>query len=59
MFSFTKPQEILKRFELLVGSLSAGNNGVLPELIQLAHRLKDLGIITINQLNEILKGIYS
>ena len=55
---FTNPEELLKRFELLAGSLSAGNNGVIPELIQLAHHLKDLGIITINQLNKILRSIY-
>ena len=52
---FTNPEELLKRFELLVGSLSAGNNGVLPELIQLAHRLRDLGVVSNNQLNKILK----
>ena len=57
MFSFTKPQEILKRFELLVGLLSAGNNGVLPELIQIAHRLRDLGIVTNAQLNKLLEII--
>ena len=56
---FFNPEELLKRFQLLVGSLSAGNNGVIPELIQLAHHLKDLGIITINQLNKILRSIYT
>ena len=53
---FTNPEELLKRFELLSGSLAAGNNGVLPEYIQLAHRLRDLGVITNNQLNKLLKG---
>ena len=56
---YFSPQELLRRFELLISSLSAGNNGVIPELIQLAHHLKDLGIITINQLNKILRSIYS
>ena len=56
---YFSPQELLKRFELLGGSLAAGNNGVLPEYIQLAHRLRDLGIITNNQLNKLLKSIYS
>ena len=55
----TNPEELLKRFELLSGSLAAGNNGVLPEYIQLAHRLRDLGFITNNQLNKLLKSIYS
>ena len=56
-FNFSNPQELLKRFELLGGSLVAGNNGVLPEYIQLAHRLRDLGIITNNQLNTLLRKI--
>ena len=57
MFYFNNPQELLKRFELLNGSLVAGNNGVLPEYIQIAHRLRDLGIITNNQLNKLLRKI--
>ena len=54
---YFSPQELLKRFELLNGSLAAGNNGVLPEFIQIAHRLRDLGIITNNQLNKLLRKI--
>ena len=54
---YFSPQELLKRFELLGGSLAAGNNGVLHEYIQIAHRLRDLGIFTNNQLNELLKSI--
>ena len=53
---FSSPQHLLNRFELLSGSLSAGNNGVLPEFIRIAHHLRDLGIITNNQLNKLLKG---
>ena len=52
-------QELLKRFKLLSASLAAGNNGVLPEYIQISHRLRDLGVITNNQLNKLLKSIYS
>ena len=52
---YSSPQELLHRFELLNGSLAAGNNGVLPEFIQIAHRLRDLGIITNNQLNTLLR----
>ena len=51
------PQELLHRFELLNGSLVAGNNGVLPEYIQIAHRLRDHGIITNNQLNTLLRKV--
>ena len=54
---FSNPQELLHRFELLNGSLAAGNNGVLPEYIQVAHRLRDLGIITNNQLNTLLRKV--
>ena len=54
---YISPQELLKRFELLNGSLVAGNNGVLPEYIQIAHRLRDLGIITNNHLNKLLRKI--
>ena len=52
---YFSPQELLKRFELLGGSLAAGNNGVLPEYIQIAHRLRDLGVVTNNQLNNLLR----
>ena len=54
---YNNPQELLHRFELLNGSLVAGNNGVLPEYIQIAHRLRDLGIITNNQLNTLLRKV--
>ena len=54
---YFSPQELLHRFELLNGSLVAGNNGVLPEYIQIAHRLRDHGIITNNQLNTLLRKI--
>ena len=49
------PQELLKRLELLNGSLAAGNKGVLTEYIQIAHRLRDLGVVTNNQLNTLLR----
>ena len=54
---FSNAQELLRRFELLNGSLVAGNNGVLPEFIQIAHRLRDLGILSNNQLNKLLKKV--
>ena len=52
---YYSPQELLKRLELLCGSLAAGNNGVLSEYIQIAHRLRDLGVINNNKLNALLK----
>ena len=57
IMKYFSPQELLKRFELLGGSLAAGNNGVLSEYIQIAHRLRDLGVITNNQLNKLLRKI--
>ena len=54
---YNNTEELLHRFELLNGSLAAGNNGVLSEYIQIAHRLRDLGIITNNQLNKLLRKI--
>ena len=54
---YSSPQELLHRSELLNGSLVAGNNGVLPEYIQIAHRLRDHGIITNNQLNTLLRKV--
>ena len=54
---YNNPKELLHRFELLTGSLAAGNNGVLPGYIQIAHRLRDLGIISNKQLNKLLKKI--
>ena len=54
---FNTPQQLLRRFELLNGSLVAGNNGVLPEFIQLAHQLRDLGILTNKQLNTLLRKV--
>ena len=54
---YSSPQELLHRFELLNGSLVAGNNGVLPEFIQISHRLRDLGILTNKQLNTLLKKV--
>ena len=54
---YFSPQELLHRLELLGGSLATGNNGVLPEYIQIAHRLRDLRIITNNQLSTLLRKI--
>ena len=55
-FMYFSPQELIKRFELLGGSLAAGNNGVLHEYIQIAHRLRELGIVTNKQLNTLLRN---
>ena len=55
-YFYNSPQELIKRLELLAGSLNAGNNGVLSEFIQITHQLRDLGVVTNNQLNKLLKN---
>ena len=55
IFNNIGPQVLLNRLELLGGSLAAGSNGVLSEYIQIAHRLRDLGVISNKQLNKMLK----
>ena len=54
---YNNPEKLLKRFELLNGSLAAGNNGVLPEYIQIAHLLRDNGVVTNKQLNKLLRKV--
>ena len=53
---FNKPQELLKRLELLGGSILAGNNGVIPEFSQIAHLLNQMKVISKKQLNDLLKN---
>lgn len=52
---FKKPKELLKRLELLDASLRSGNNGVLIEYIHILHHLRDIGVISNDQLNKLLK----
>ena len=52
---FKKPKELLKRLELLDASLRSGNNGVLIKYIHILHHLRDIGVISNDQLNKLLK----
>ena len=52
---FNNPQELLKRLELLGGSILAGNNGVINEFSQIAHLLNQMKVISNKQLNDLLK----
>ena len=52
---FNNPQQLIKRLELLIGSLIAGNNGVIQEFSQIAHLLHQMKVITKKQLNDLLK----
>ena len=52
---FNNPQQLVKRLELLAGSIIAGNNGVKQEFSQIAHLLHQLKVITKKTLNDLLK----
>ena len=52
---FNNPLQLLDRFELLAGSIFAGNNGVKQEFSQIVHLLHQLKVITKKQLNDLLK----
>ena len=55
MTYFNNPHQLLKRLELLGGSILAGNNGVLQEFSQIAHLLNQMKVITKKQLNELIE----
>ena len=59
MIYFNNPHQLLKRLELLSGSILAGNNGVIPEFSQIAHLLNQMKIISKKQLNNLLKSYIS
>ena len=52
---FNNSQQLVKRLELLAGSIIAGNNGVKQEFSQIAHLLHQLKVITKKTLNDLLK----
>ena len=56
---FNNPHQLLKRLELLGGSILAGNNGVIPEFSQIAHLLNQMKVISKKQLNDLLKSYIS
>ena len=56
---FNNPHQLLKRLELLGGSILAGNNGVIPEFSQIAHLLNQMKVISKKQLNDLLKNYIS
>ena len=49
---FNNPLQLLDRLELLIGSILAGNNGVMQEFSQIAHLLHQMKVITKKQLND-------
>ncbi|MCV6608523.1 MAG: hypothetical protein OIF32_09940, partial [Campylobacterales bacterium] len=53
---FNNSLQLIKRLELLAGSIFAGNNGVKQEFSQIAHLLHQLKVVTKKQLNDLLKN---
>ena len=49
---FNNPHQLLKRLELLGGSILAGNNCVIPEFSQIAHLLHQMKVISKKQLDD-------
>ena len=52
---FNNPQQLVKRLELLAGSIISGNNGVKQEFSQIARLLHQLKVISKKTLNDLLK----
>ena len=52
---YKNPFSLLKRLELLGGSILAGNNGVVQEFSEIAHLLNQMKVITKKQLNELIE----
>ena len=55
---FNNPQQLVKRLELLAGSILAGNNGVKQEFSQIAHLLHQLKVISKKNIKRSFKKIY-
>ena len=52
---YNNSDDLLSRLELLGGSILAGNDGVKDEFTEIAHVLNKLGVITNDQLTNMLK----
>lgn len=52
---FNSPAQLFDRLELLAGSISAGNNGVANEFTEIAHVLRNMGILSQTALNKLLR----
>ena len=52
---FNSPAQLFDRLKLLAGSISAGNNGVANEFTEIAHVLRNMGILTQTALNKLLR----
>ena len=50
---FNSPAQLFDRLELLAGSIFAGNNGVANEFTEIAHVLRNTGILSQTALNKL------
>lgn len=46
--------QLINRLKLLGGSLMAGNNGVVPEFIQITKYLNSIGVLPTNELRKMM-----
>ena len=49
------PNQLINRLKLLGGSITAGNNGVLPEFTQIARYLNSIKVLPTKELNKMMK----
>lgn len=54
---YKSPLQLIDRLELLAGSISAGNNGVIPEFSQIAQLLSRMSVITKKDLSTLLRWV--
>ena len=51
------PDQLINRLKLLGGSIMAGNNGVVPEFLQITNHLNSIGVLPTKELQKMLKTV--
>lgn len=51
------PNKLIDRLKLLGGSIMAGNDGVVPEFIQIARHLNSIGVLPTDELSKMMATI--
>ena len=54
---YNNPNQLFNRLELLIGSINAGNDGVIPEFLNIVHILNKNKLINNNKLNSLINNI--
>lgn len=52
---FNNPNQLFERLELLAASINAGNNCVKNEFSEIAHTLRNMGLLTQTDLYKLLR----